>query len=152
MPDAITMLRDDHDKVTQIFTRYQRTKDPALAEQICDELTVHAEIEEEVIYPVVGDELPDGEQLEQHAREEHQEVKEAIAQVQAMGYDDPGAHGVIEPMMHAVLEHVREEENVFALMSRTLGETRIAELGDDLAKAREKQMRKIGGATKSAEE
>jgi uncharacterized protein (UPF0335 family) len=152
MPDAITMLRDDHDKVMQIFTRYQRSKDPALAEEICDELTVHAAIEEEVIYPVVGSELPDGEELEQHAREEHEEVKEAIAQVQAMGYDDPEVHGVIEPMMHVLQEHVQEEENMFSLMSKTLGQNRIAELGDELAAERQKQMSKIGGATKSAEE
>ena len=51
-PDAIAMLKADHDKVKKLFKEFERmhkaeSEDEAeqLATQICNELTIHAAIE-----------------------------------------------------------------------------------------------------------
>jgi hemerythrin superfamily protein len=80
--DAITLLRDDHDNVRKLFSRFEEAGDKAFVEKrevvgrVIEELTVHAYIEEELFYPMVkrleargGGEEPEG--LVKEAEEEH---------------------------------------------------------------------------------
>ena len=61
--DAITLLTGDHKTVQKLFKDYEKLtqndadeeEKAALAQQICTELTVHAQIEEEIFYPAVRD-------------------------------------------------------------------------------------------------
>ena len=50
--DAIQLLRADHRKVQELFGRFEKARDEGrkaeLAERICAELKVHAQIEEEI--------------------------------------------------------------------------------------------------------
>ena len=54
-PDAIALLKADHRKVEELFADYEATKGDGkkktLAAQICMELTVHTQIEEDIFYP-----------------------------------------------------------------------------------------------------
>ena len=53
-PDVIQLLRDDHKLVRSLFAQYAKASNgekPQIAHQIIRELTVHAAIEERVIYP-----------------------------------------------------------------------------------------------------
>src|SRR5690606_22180835 len=63
--EAIALLRADHKEVSMLFEQYESarsaTKKRALVEQICTELTVHAQIEEEIFYPKVKVALKDKE-------------------------------------------------------------------------------------------
>ena len=73
-PDACSLLDADHRKVKKMFGDYETlTKSKAasaaqkkrdLAKEICMELTVHAQIEEEIFYPA----LRDGDQGDRPAR------------------------------------------------------------------------------------
>ena len=55
--NAITILTADHKKVSKIFAQYEKVKDndleqkQQLAKMACDELTIHAQVEEETFYP-----------------------------------------------------------------------------------------------------
>ncbi len=53
--DAITLLKNDHRKVEQLFQQYEqsdrRAEKQKLARQICQELIVHTKLEEEIFYP-----------------------------------------------------------------------------------------------------
>ena len=53
--DAIALLKADHRKVEELFTKFENTNGKAtkrkLAEQICNELKVHTLLEEEIFYP-----------------------------------------------------------------------------------------------------
>src|SRR5438270_8953801 len=57
--DAIALLTQDHERVQKMFKDYEKLGDAAsatrqkLAQQICEELTIHAQVEEEIFYPVV---------------------------------------------------------------------------------------------------
>lgn len=53
--DAIALLKSDHDEVEGLFKQYEKAsgtgRKQELARRICRELTVHAQIEEEIFYP-----------------------------------------------------------------------------------------------------
>ena len=66
--DAIAMLRADHKNVSALFEQFEKSRSPAkkksLVQQICLELTVHAQIEEEIFYPAVQQALRDNLSLD----------------------------------------------------------------------------------------
>ena len=66
--DACDLLDADHKAVKKMFTEFEeltearsntREKKRQLAERICLELTVHAQIEEEIFYPPVRKAIKD---------------------------------------------------------------------------------------------
>jgi hemerythrin superfamily protein len=72
--EATKLLRADHRLVDSLFKEYEssrsNTRKKALIEQICQELIIHAQIEEEIFYPKVKDALKDSELIPE-ARVEH---------------------------------------------------------------------------------
>lgn len=58
-PDAVSLLMDDHKKVEKLFKEYAKlAKKDDVAMQICEELKVHATVEEEIFYPARPHALP----------------------------------------------------------------------------------------------
>ncbi|HSO96137.1 MAG TPA: hemerythrin domain-containing protein [Acidimicrobiia bacterium] len=53
MPSATTLLEQDHRTVEKLFAQFKQANDPSIATRICEELGVHTEVEEEIIYPVL---------------------------------------------------------------------------------------------------
>lgn len=143
MPDAIEMLEVDHRKVESLFERYKSSPDPKVVEQICNELTIHALVEEQVIYPLL-DQLPGGAEMKHEAQQEHQQVKEAIAQIEGAGYDPDQAAPVLQQLIEDVNHHVEEEESeILPKMREALGEERLIETGQQLAQAKLENMMTI---------
>ena len=93
--DAITLLKADHDKVRELFKQFEELMDKeeaeeqkgVLAQKICNELKVHAQIEEEIFYPTVRAAIDDDELMDE-ADVEHEAVKELIEQIEAMRPSD----------------------------------------------------------------
>jgi hypothetical protein len=107
MPNVIELLNTDHRTVEQLFAQFESTQDFDVALQICEELTVHATVEEEIVYPVL--EGIDAE-IEQEAEEEHAEAKQLIARIQAMSPDDPELMATVMELKAGIEHHVEEEE------------------------------------------
>ena len=145
MPDPIAMLEQDHRKVEQLFEQYRSSQDPAVAEQICTELQVHTTIEEDVVYPVVKKDVPEGKELEEEAEKEHEEVEGLIKQVQKVGYDDPSVPQLIQKIEKGVTHHVEEEESeMFPKLRQSVEGTKLTELGEKLQQAKQKELQKSG--------
>jgi hemerythrin superfamily protein len=89
-PDAIAILTADHQGVSDLFDEYEKakskTKKKQIVAQICAELTVHAQIEEEIFYPAVKLALKDKELVPEVAVE-HASIKSMIAQVEGVDPD-----------------------------------------------------------------
>jgi hemerythrin superfamily protein len=85
--DACELLDADHIAVKHLFVEYARLAMEAaggrhaIAMKICDELTVHAQIEEEIFYPALREAIGETGLLGE-AQAEHQEAKEMIAKIQ----------------------------------------------------------------------
>ena len=128
--DAFTLLQDDHRKVEQLFEQFEQTGDYAVAMQICDEMTVHATVEEELVYGLYRSNVDSAGGTE--AREEHQQIKDVITRIEALGPDGDGLAEVVQELKAAIEHHVQEEENeMFPRMLAAIPET-VSLLGDDI--------------------
>jgi len=99
--------------VDGLFKEYEATnsdkKKKQLVDQICKELTIHAQIEEEVFYPAVQKALKDHE-LVPEAIVEHGSLKELIAAVKGVDPDGDMYDAKVKVMSEYVKHHVKEEE------------------------------------------
>lgn len=113
-PDAIALLRADHTLVSGLFAEYENTrstsKKKALVTQICTELTVHAQVEEEIFYPAVKAALRDKE-LVPEATVEHQTLKDLISQIEGREPDGEMFDAKVKVLSEYVKHHVKEEQN-----------------------------------------
>jgi len=128
--DAIALLDTDHTKVEQLFANYKNAgdKQQQIARTICQELTVHAQIEEEIFYPAFRKATGDDEMVD-HATDEHDEVRQMVQQIEASGPTDE----LMTELQESVKEHVDEERReMFDKARRTPG-LDLAELGEKLA-------------------
>jgi len=115
--DAITLLTTDHAKVTKLFKEFESLKEDdgaaadksALVTQICNELKVHAEIEEEIFYPAVRKAIEDGDLVDE-AVVEHASAKDLIAQLEEMSPDDELYDAKVTVLAEQIQHHVKEEE------------------------------------------
>ena len=113
-PDAITLLRADHKRVSALYEQYESarsaTKKKALVATICQELSIHAQVEEEIFYPAVKAALKDKEMVPE-AQVEHATLKELIAQVKDKEPDGEMFDAKIKVMSEYTKHHVKEEQN-----------------------------------------
>ncbi|MFC7298264.1 hemerythrin domain-containing protein [Herminiimonas aquatilis] len=116
-PDAVSLLMDDHKKLKKLFKEYEKLakKDDIegkvdVAMQICEELTVHATIEEEIFYPAARAAIKDDDLLNE-AEVEHATAKDLIAQIEQMSGDDPMYDAKVKVLSEYIDHHVKEEED-----------------------------------------
>lgn len=110
--DAITLLKQDHENVRQMFEEFEKADEDRkfeLATEICQALTVHATIEEEIFYPQVREAI-DAEDLMLEAEIEHDTVKNLIERVQEGEVDETQLSAMIKVMNEYVNHHVNEEQ------------------------------------------
>ena len=111
-PDALAVLRRQHRQVEALLARFDRANsdDEAqeLADEICDKLTVHSTIEEEIFYPAARSE--DTNDLVLESAEEHLSVKRLIADLQALESDDERLRPKVNLLREQVTRHVHQEE------------------------------------------
>ena len=115
--DAVTLLTADHAKVKKLFKEFADLKEEdgsaedksALVTQICNELTVHTAIEEEIFYPAVRKAIEDADLMDE-ALVEHAGAKELIAQLEDMSPDDELYDAKVTVLGEQIQHHVKEEE------------------------------------------
>ncbi|MGZ8182039.1 MAG: hemerythrin domain-containing protein [Methylobacter sp.] len=137
--DATVLLKNDHELVSGLFTEYEEAdsvkEKKRIVEQICNELTVHAQIEEEIFYPAVKKALKDKELIPE-AQVEHATLKSLIAQVEGEKPDGEMFDAKIKVMGEYVKHHVKEEQNeIFPKAKST--DLDMMELGAKLSKRKE---------------
>ena len=116
-PNALVLLRDDHKEVSDMFEKYEKRKNrmdadqkQKLAGQICQALTVHAQIEEEIFYPEVRPEIDD-EDLMDEADVEHQSLKELIAKIEDEGPEGEFFDAHVKVLGEYVKHRGKEEQS-----------------------------------------
>lgn len=117
--DAIALLKADHADVKKCFKEYQKlvsknasaTERQALAAEICQMLTVHSQIEEEIFYPASRELLGDDAELVDEADVEHASAKELIAQIESGKPDDMHFDARVKVLGEYIDHHVKEEQD-----------------------------------------
>lgn len=115
-PDGIALLKKDHRTVESLFKRYEKLGDRAIrgkaniVERVIRELSIHAAIEEQVLYPTIRQEVSGGKPKVEHAIDEHQKVKETLSSLQKVKPEDEAMDELMAGLISDVREHVKEEE------------------------------------------
>lgn len=108
--NAVDMLKADHKLVKGLFKDFESARTSKsrmkLLDEIMTELTVHATIEEKLVYPLLKDEGQDTEE----AYEEHHVVKLLIAELSAIDSQDSHLKAKVKVLSELVEHHIEEEE------------------------------------------
>jgi len=139
--DAVALIKRDHESLKRLFTRYEALGDGAtkskrdLAEEVVKDLSVHAAIEEQLLYPRIRSEVTGGGRMVDDALEEHADAERLLASIDGLSGDDPGLDPLMKELGTAVRQHIRSEEasnGPLAGLSRALDEDARARLGQEL--------------------
>jgi hemerythrin superfamily protein len=111
--DAIALLKQDHRTVEELFAQFEKAsgegRKQKLAEEICLELSVHAQIEEEIFYPACEGKVD--EDLLKESYVEHDAAKLLIAEISAgSGSSDEFFDAKVKVLKEEIEHHVEEEE------------------------------------------
>jgi len=145
--DAIALLKADHKEVKALFAKFDGLSDrskvskKAVADRICEALTVHTRIEEEIFYPAVRKAIKDDDIMDE-AVVEHAGAKDLIAQIEAI---DPGEElydAKVKVLSEQIDHHVEEEEGEMFPKVRKSGLDLVA-LGQQMA-ARKAELQGAG--------
>src|SRR5262245_3899214 len=117
LPLALELLEADHRKVEGLFEQYENEKESdedtkrPIAERICGELSVHAQVEEEIFYPWLRENLS-GEDMGmvEEALVEHGTARDLIAQLEGSADIDETYDAKVKVLSEYIKHHVKEEE------------------------------------------
>lgn len=143
-PDAIAVLKADHQKVTDLFDTFEglgprahKTRESTVA-KIVEELSVHAGIEEAVLYPALRERFAAGDEpMVLEALEEHHVVKLTLNELESMTSESERYDAKVTVLREIVDHHVKEEETeLFKLVRNTFSKAELVDLGIQLDDAR----------------
>ena len=110
--DITELLSNDHTEVDSLFDQYEQADDASaqdeIARQVVHDLSVHAAVEEQFVYPLLRVKL-DGTTAD-HAIEEHAEVKQLLADLEKAEPGSAEHRDLMGKVASSVRHHVEEEE------------------------------------------
>ncbi|MBT2326517.1 hemerythrin domain-containing protein [Variovorax paradoxus] len=154
-PDACSLLDTDHRNVKKLFKAYEElTKSKAasspqkkrdLANEICMELTVHAQIEEEIFYPGLREAIKESDLLDE-AEVEHASAKDLIAQIQEATDIDDKFDAKVTVLGEYIDHHVKEERTQIFVKARAARGLDLVAMREQLEARKEELMAELTGA------
>jgi hemerythrin superfamily protein len=150
--DIIELLKKDHREVEALFAEFEKetqaAKQAALASRIGQALTIHAEIEENLFYPVVLELLDDdGADLTCEATVEHGTLRGLIAGMNGKDVSSPMVKAHVIVLKEYVEHHVREEEKELFPRVKKLG-LDLDAMGEDMLKLKQQLSEAADGPRK----
>ena len=155
--NACQLLDADHIAVKHLFVEYARlaTAPDAtatqplrtkIAQKICDELSVHAQIEEEIFYPAFREAFPADADLVDEAAAEHNEAKQLIADIRQLGEATAAMDTLVAELNVAIEHHVKEERDELFPKIEAAQAVDLDALGAQLRERQEELMDEIVAA------
>ncbi|MBT2298971.1 hemerythrin domain-containing protein [Variovorax paradoxus] len=154
--DACSLLDTDHRNVKKLFKAYEELtqskaasssqKKRDLANEICMELTVHAQIEEEIFYPGLRDAIKESDLLDE-AEVEHASAKDLIAQIQEATDIDDKFDAKVTVLGEYIDHHVKEERTQIFVKARAARGLDLVAMREQLEARKEELMAELTGAT-----
>jgi hemerythrin-like domain-containing protein len=152
--DACDLLDADHRAVKKMFKEYealagskaQRSMQQraALGREICQALTVHAQLEEEIFYPALRRALKETSLLAE-AEVEHATAKDLIAQIDAaIDAPDEAFDAKVTVLGEYIDHHVKEERNEIFPKARAARELDLVAMRETLEARKEELLETAG--------
>jgi hemerythrin superfamily protein len=144
-PEAIALLKQDHREVEALFKAYEKLESDkdklATAQKICLALKVHAQIEEEILYPAERGEVDDDTIDEAYV--EHDGIKKLMAEIEAAKPSDDFYDAKVQVLGEYVTHHVKEEESEMFPQAKK-SDLNLDGIGDKLAARKAELMKQYG--------
>jgi|SRR2546421_11516259 len=143
--DAINLLKTDHRQVDKLFEQLENGDGnrERLFTELATELTVHAEIEEQLFYPAVKDAEPTRD-LVLESYEEHKQMKLVLSDLARADKKTPEWKAGLKVLMEDVQHHVGEEEKeLFPKVSKLLSKPQLEELGTRMEALKVQQLASV---------
>lgn len=141
--DAIALIKTDHKTVEALFKRFEQAGSKAyktkrqLADRVIKELSVHAAIEEKVMYPAMKRLGGEFSEMVHEADVEHAEAKNALRAMVGLSGDDPMLDAKMSALIGGVRHHVKEEEEeMLPKFRKALSRDQLEDLGERLRQAK----------------
>lgn len=139
--DVVEVLEHDHREVEDLFDRIERTTDASqlreLTDQVITELVRHSVAEEQYLYPVARERIPDGDALVDQEIADHNEAEEALKALEDFDTSDPQFMTTFRQMSTDVRSHVKEEEeDLFPKLRQHATADELRELGEKVQRAK----------------
>jgi hemerythrin-like domain-containing protein len=141
--DAITLLKEDHATVKDLFKKFETAGDNAhktkrqIVDRIIEELAVHSAIEEQVFYPAVRSAVEEAEDEVLESLEEHHIVKWTLSELEGMDPEDERFDAKVSVLIESVRHHIDEEEGeMFPKVRKAVGRRDLQELGEQMKDAK----------------
>jgi hemerythrin-like domain-containing protein len=143
--DAITLLKDDHDKVRKMLAEGEETTERAektrteVFAKIKEEMLIHERIEEEIFYPALK-EHPKAKEIVLEGFEEHHVVDEIMGELEATDVTDEQWAAKFKVMKENIEHHIEEEEgDMFRQARQVFSAEELEQLG-----TRMMELKKLG--------
>lgn len=136
MADPVSMLREDHQKVKQLFSEFESTTDTTgkwrIAHEAIEELDIHAAIEEQIFYPAFSKSLSEMGETVVEAEEEHHVVHVLIDELRNMDANDSHFDAKFKVLAENVRHHIEEEESQMLPRAQQMDQAQLQQLGDQM--------------------
>jgi hemerythrin superfamily protein len=148
VPDPVMQIIEEHNRLRRLFKQVPRLGGHQSAESrahaICDLLTIHSRLEEEIVYPVVRGLDP---AVAAEAEAAHHEAESLMARIREQDYVDNGAvKQDLEVLEREVEAHARwEEDSLLPLISK-LDADEVDRIGRELYERNQELLREFPGA------
>jgi hemerythrin superfamily protein len=155
--DAIGLLMQDHREVEEMFKKYEELGDRAkvskkrIADQICEALTMHTMLEEEIFYPAVREAGKEFEDMIDEAIVEHASAKDLISQIMAEDTEEDLFDAKVKVLQEQIEHHVEEEEKEMFPKVKKAG-LDLQALGEEMQARKEQGMPEGGMVPKMDED
>lgn len=140
--EVIQLLKKDHQLLRSLFTKFERsTRDGAarkeIVEQIIRELSMHAGVEEQLVYPLIRREVPQLESKVFLALEQHHAAKVLMAEIQKLGPEHDRYIPKVMVLKQAIDDHIEMEEAIlFERLQRAVNRENLETIGERVEEAK----------------
>jgi len=146
--NAIDLLKSQHRKVEDLFSKLEKARDSKKKEElfieIADRLAIHASIEEHHFYPGVKAKTTEGILLE--SVEEHLGIKRVLSDLLDAEVEDATFDAKIKVLKDLVEHHVEEEEgSLFPKVASSVDKADLDDIGESMS-AEQAELEEKGNA------
>lgn len=139
--DVVAELIVDHREVDELLAKLQGDTSPEdrqdAMEHVITELVRHSVAEESYLYPAVEERVPNGQQIADKERADHQEVEELLKQLEGEDPHAPENRATLMKLVSQVHSHIADEEdNLFPAVRAVYSEQELRDLGDKVRTAK----------------
>jgi hemerythrin superfamily protein len=140
--DVVDILTGDHREMIELLDQIKHTSDSGqrrdLADTLIAEVMRHAVAEEMYVYPAVEELVPNGAEIVEHDKEEHQEIVEVMKQIEGLDPSDQAFMARVRDLEAQLRHHATDEESgQFPRLRTHMSAGKLVELGEKVQTAKQ---------------